>query len=308
MTEAFLGPLQRWMMHAGVLLMVGVATWSMIVRPAAISALAASGIGASAETRFRQLSGRVIRFGRGTTALLVPVWALGLVVQVLGFRDPFVPLRDDVFFLLGQTFWGTVWVAQGSVLLLLSLRVGRLQLSRRPRPWSSVVGLLVVALPVTLALSSHAMSESGIHRIIAVSADASHAVAAGAWMGSLALILLVRDRSEEAGSILAAQLRAFSPVALCAVPVLVVMGGTLSIYHLSSVEDLWSAPYGRILLGKVLLAGVVLLLGFLNWKRGLPILDASEGRRTVRRRAAWEVAAAGIVLAFTAVLTTTPSP
>ena len=306
MIEALLGPLQRWLMYAGVLLIVGVVAWTGIVRPAAISALRTDGVGPHTPMALQEVSRGVARVGRATAALLIPVWALSLVVQVLGFRDPFVPLSEDISFLLRETFWGTLWVAQGVILLLLSLSPGRL--ARRNALGRTAFAALVIALPVTLALSSHAMSETGTHRIIAVTADASHILAVGAWMGSLMLILLVGSRSGDPGSLLAAQLRAFSPVALTAVPVLILMGGTLSFYHLSAIQDLWSTPYGRVLLGKLLFAGTVLLLGLVNWRLGLPTLDSSTGRRTVRRRAAWEVATAGIVLAFTAVLTGMPSP
>ena len=306
MIEALLGPLQRWLMHAGVLLIVGVVAWTGIVRPAAISALRTDGVGPHTSTAFREISRGVARVGRATAALLIPVWALSLVVQLLGFRDPFVPLSEDLSFLLRETFWGMLWVSQGVILLLLSLSPGKL--ARRHALGRTAFAVLVIALPVTLALSSHAMSETGTHRIIAVTADASHILAVGAWMGSLMLILLVGSRSGDQGSLLAAQLRAFSPVALTAVPVLILMGGTLSFYHLSAVQDLWSTPYGRVLLGKLLFAGTVLLLGLVNWRLGLPTLDSPTGRRTVRRRAAWEVATAGIVLAFTAVLTGMPSP
>jgi len=304
--EALLGPLQRWLMHVGVLLIVGVVAWTGIVRPAAIAVLQTDDVGPQTPKAFQELSRGVARIGKATAILLIPVWVLSFVVQILGFRDPFVPLIEDVSFLLRETFWGKVWVVQGILLLLLSLNSGKL-VHRSALGWMALV-ILVIALPVTLALSSHAMSETGIHRIIAVIADASHILAVGAWMGSLTLILVVGSRLGDRESLLAAQLRAFSPVALTAVPVLILMGGTLSFYHLSAIQDLWSTPYGRVLLWKLLLAGTVLIMGLINWRFGLPTLESSTGRRTVRRRAAWEVATAGIVLAFTAVLTGIPTP
>ena len=308
MIEAFLGPLQRGLMHAGVLLLVGVAVWSRVLRPAATVMLQAQQALPATFEPFGEISLRVARIGRIATALLVPLWGLRLIVQVLGFRDPFVPLSEDISFLLGETFWGTVWIAQGIVLFLLIPSITPLVRSPRlTNGWLPGMAL-VAALPVTLALSSHSMSETGIHRFIAVGADGIHAFAAGAWMGSLALILLSRDRGQGQTAVLAAQLRAFSPVVLFAVPMLVGMGATLALYHLSSPQDLWSTPYGRLLSGKILSAGVVLFLGFLNWRRGLPLLDSERGRRSVRRRAVWEVTAASVVLAFTGVLTGTPSP
>ncbi len=321
MIEALLGPLQRAALQSGTVFVVGVGAWTWIVGPAADGLLRAEGNGSEPRRDLTRLRRAIIRSGSWVTGLLLPFWALGLVVQVAGFRDPFVPLREDVLFLLGSTFWGSVWLAQGLVLLLLGLSLRTLAGSGEPTdtsssdeairplgPRSTVTAVLIVALPVTLALSSHAMAVSGGHRIVAVAADASHALAAGTWIGSLALIVFVSRRSADRGLLVAAQLRAFSPMALVAVPVLLVMGGVLSVYHLSSIADLWSHPYGRLLSAKLLAAGAVLLLGLLNWRRGIPSLSSEAGRRMVRRRATWEVAAAALALAVTGVLTGTASP
>ena len=82
----------------------------------------------------------------------------------------------------------------------------------------------------------------------------------------------------------------------------------LGLAHVPTIQDLWEAPYGRVLVGKILLAGVVLFVGFVNWRRGLPVLDSHTGLRSVRRRAAFEVGLAGVVLGFAATLTGMTSP
>ena len=266
--------------------------------------------------------------GALTVALLILVWVLRLVVQVMGFRDPFVPLSEDVSFLVRDTFWGTVWLVQGALLPLLAaafwiarpgaLFGGRTKGGAPARPtdvrsgtspawWA--VGVLVLLLVATVALSSHAMGvESG--RAVAILADGVHALGAGAWIGSLGLILAV-GRPEggfDGGPLLAAQLRSFSRMAIVSVTALVATGTLLSWTHLDSVGDLWGSPYGRILSVKVLLAGAVFLLGLLNWRRGLPVLDTEEGLRGVRRRATWEVTLAAGVLLVAAVLGQTAEP
>ena len=104
------------------------------------------------------------------------------------------------------------------------------------------------------------------------------------------------------------QVRRFSPLALVAGSTLVVMGVFLSWTHLTSVSDLWATEYGRVLALKVGVAGAVFGLGFLNWRRGLPVLDTAEGVRAVERRAATEIGLATAVILLTAVLVHAPKP
>jgi putative copper export protein len=315
-TELLVPPLQRGLLHAGILLLVGATTWRTFIAPGAAARL---GGGGSAE--LAAVEHRLTRVVAVVAALLLGAWGLRLYVQLLGFRDPFVPLSEDVAFLLRETWWGTVWVAQGALLLLFALAMA--VASRRPPnpveprvPWGDptpppslpwrwrLAWVGVVGLAVTLALSSHAMSVPS-NRPLAVALDGAHALAAGAWIGTLALILGPgRDAASPGGaSRFAAQLHAFSPVAMVAVGVLLFAGGILSTQHVGSWGNLWGSTYGRVLLLKVGLAGAVLLLGAVNWRRGLPDLGTPAGVSRVRRRAAVEVGLAGAVLVATAVLT-----
>jgi len=248
-----------------------------------------------------------------------------MVVQVIGFRDPFAPLWDDVSLLLFQVFWGTVWMAQGVVLVLLA---AALWLARRrgatiagepseglPSEGLASLGagwaaaaVLMVALAATLALSGHAMgADSG--RALAVTADGIHTLAAGSWIGSLTVILTVGRAGGAGGpAVFAAQIRSFSPMALVSGAALVSMGVVLAWTHLHAVSDLWTLPYGRILSAKVALVLVIFGLGAWNWRRGLADCDTEDGADAVRRRATWEVSLAVGVILVTAVLVHSPKP
>ena len=249
-------------------------------------------------------------------------WVLKMVVQVMGFRDPFVPLWEDVSFLLFETFWGTVWMAQGVLIPILAIAFWRATTAtpgetagtsadpaRVGRSWLAAT-VLVLALATTLALSSHAMGvESG--RPFFVAADAAHAVAAGSWIGSLGIILTVGRTASGApldAELFAAQLRGFSPLAIVSVATLLSMGIVLAWTHLTAPSDLWTTTYGRILSAKIGGSAVVMLLGLANWQRGLPTLGTDVGSRVTHRRAAWEVSLAAIVLLLTAVLVHSPKP
>jgi len=310
MIDLLVPPLQRWLLFSGVVLLGGVAAWRVFVAPSAAALLGAEGPG-----RMGTREARVAAIGSATAGVLVAVWGLRLYTQLLGFRDPFTPLAEDLTFLVFETFWGTVWMAQGGILLVLALGLGLV--ARRPSmaiaarvEWGSpepppslpfswkLLNLGVLALVATVALSSHAMSVPA-NVPLAVALDGAHTLAAGAWIGSLALIL-----SGGGGpALLAAQLRAFSPVAMVSVGVLLFAGFILSTQHVMAWENLWSSGYGQVLLLKVAVACGVLLLGAVNWRRGLPVLDTPEGAAATRRRAWMEVGAAALVLAVTAWLT-----
>jgi putative copper export protein len=335
-TEAVLPPLQRFLLFSGVLLLVGAVSWRSFVAPWQPPDL---------RKDLRGIEVRLASLAAALALLLLPVWGMRLQVQVMEFRDPFAPLLDDVRFLLLETFWGKVWFAQGGLLLGLAPlfhRLGRRARRRReqesyaapgggdeepnrqvqsgaPHPPPSAgpaprlpVGWKaawtgVILLVLTLSLSSHAMSVPVLSPL-AVAMDAGHALAAGAWVGSLALILWLRPRDGRSVPVLAGQLKAFSYVAMGAVALLLLMGTVLGVLHVGEVRNLWASEYGRVFSLKVLAAGGVLLLGFRNWRYGLPVVEGEDGSRSVRRRATLEVGMAALVVLLTAILVGTPMP
>jgi putative copper export protein len=329
--DALIPVVQRWLLFSGALIVTGAVAWRALVLPRARFEL--NGGIPSPPSELPELTraeARVAGVGAVTSFVLLLAWGLRLYVQVMDFRDPFAPLSEDLAFLVFDTFWGTVWMAQGVVLSLMT--TGFLVLRRRagstppppagltpegipragPRPielparWG-VVAVAVVALLLTLSLSSHAMS-APYNRPLAVFVDFAHTAAAGAWMGSLALILTNSWRGDGTGRLPAAQLRGFSPVAMGAVGVLVFMGILLSTLHLPAISSLWETRYGRTLGIKVLLALGVLATGFWNWRRGLPAMDQEGGVRSIRRSGLLEVALAALVVLATALLVATPPP
>jgi putative copper export protein len=251
---------------------------------------------------------RVARMGMVIAFVLIGAWMLKMVVQVMGFRDPFVPLWDDVSFLLFETFWGTVWMAQGILLPLLAVAFWRARgISKGGWMAAAAIALGLVA---TLALSGHAMGVDAWRPLI-VSADGVHTLAAGSWIGTLAIILSVgrpEDGVTADPALYAAQIRSFSAMAIVSVAALVSMGVVLAWTHLGAISDLWTLRYGRVLTAKIALAGVCFGAGFVNWRKGLPALDTASGARVVQRRAAWEVSMAVGVLLVTAVLVHSPKP
>lgn len=310
---------QQALLFSATILLVGCVAWRVVVAPGARAALVARHEPVDALINLEPV---VIRCARLSALALVAAWGLRMVVQVIAFRDPFAPLRDDVSLLLFQTVWGSVWMTQGVVVavLLVVLFAGV-----RPRAdgegddaldvtasWGALL-LLTLALAATLAMSGHAMGVAP-WRAAAVTADALHTVAAGTWIGTLAVILTA-SRSSVSGAArgegeaaFGAQIRRFSPLALLSGGVLLTMGAALSYTHLTAVSDLWQTGYGRVLSGKIGLVVVIFGVGFWNWRRGVPISDSADGMRDIRRRGTWEVGVAAGVLLLTAILVHSTKP
>jgi len=294
--------LQQWALFTGAVLAIGCVAWTLYVVPTIAGA-------AREEDRslLRTMERRVATLGATSSMVLVVAWLLRGAVQLWTFRDPFVPLGEDISFLLFEMFWGTVWMAQGVIVVLLLLAHlasrppldgGRVPVPARVSTARWITGALSLALIASLSMSSHAMGASP--RSVAVTADGLHMLAAGTWIGSLAVILAA-SRGSEPG-LFAAQVRAFSPMAVLSVGVLTAMGGYLAWTNLDAVSDLWTRPHGRVLSVKVLVASVVLLTGWWNWRKGIPSLDRAEGASLVRRNATFELAVAMCVLLLTAIL------
>ena len=301
MIDSLLATFQQWLLFTGAVLAVGCVAWRLVIVPAVLRGAP------SANPELTRIERSVAATGVLAGSVAVIAWALRMVVQVRGFRDPFVPLLEDVSFLLFETFWGTVWMAQGAVLPLL---VGAFVWARGGSfaAWRSAA-LLALALVATLSMASHAMGVEGA-RVLFVTADAVHALAAGCWIGSLAVVVTVGRPGLTGGgrALFAAQLRAFSPMAIVSVAALVTMGSLLSYEHVGALSNLWGTGYGRVLMGKVGVFGAVSFVGFINWRRGLVVSDTEDGSRSVHRRATVEVGLAVGVLLLTAVLVHSVKP
>lgn len=209
-------------------------------------------------------------------------------------RFPGDPLPGAVDMLLG-TSWATSWwwaLGGASVFLLGCLLASR----GRSSGWTlAALGLL--PLVVFPGLTGHANGAD--QRILALAADAVHVTAAGVWIGSLGVILLVGRRS------LQPLIEAFSPVAMVSVALLVASGAMASLRLTDAVSDYWTTEYGRILSLKVGLFLVVAAIGAWNWRRGRPKLGSPEGEGVVVRSASLEFVLAQVVLVVTAVLVRT---
>lgn len=215
--------------------------------------------------------------------------------------------------LLTGTGWGVAWVLQAmaTVAFFVGLAVARAP-HGRSAGWmgAAAAALLLAAVP---ALSGHAASVESLTGL-AIAADVAHVLGGGIWLGTLAVILAaglpaaLTAPDGEGPRAVATMVHAFSPVALVGAGVAAATGVAAALVHTAAVSDLWTTGYGRMILLKVALLGIVAALGFFNWRVIRPALgtDAATGR--LRRSARAEVAMGVAVVLVTAILVALPTP
>jgi len=164
---------------------------------------------------------------------------------------------------LFETQFGRVWQLRLGVIAAVFVAVvsGRAQIkARRMLIW--VPWLLSIAFLVSLAWISHAAAR--MHPL-GLFSDVVHLCAAGAWIGGLVpLTLFLGCASFSLGQTVASVLLRFSMLSLCCVSVLIVTGISNSWLLVGSLHALFTTPYGRLLLLKLTLFGILIGFGARN--------------------------------------------
>ncbi|MGE3843553.1 MAG: copper resistance D family protein [Vicinamibacterales bacterium] len=191
-----------------------------------------------------------------------------------------------------ESRWGNGWRLQISASAVLLLAVVVLT----PRFRWLLFGAGAVGLSLVMPMLGHAAGSwlrYGIH--------AAHNLAAAIWIGSLGAITIASWRPSTRVAI-QPLVRAFSPFALASSSVVFVSGAIAAWMYVGSWTSLWIAPYGRVLIFKLVGVALVVAFGWMNWRtvrRGRP-------PRPQTMTAEWVIAMA--VLGLTGVLTETEHP
>ncbi len=200
-----------------------------------------------------------------------------------------------------DTTWGLGWRWQiTAAFLAVTFLVSSFYLRRARTALTVAAALVVIA---TAPLTGHAVSREGA-AWLSVVVQIGHMAGVSLWVGTLFTVMVIIRPGN--GDAFAAAIRAFSPLAVGAVSVLLLSGVLTAIIYLDSISDLWTGVYGRTLVLKVLLFGVVAGLGAYNWRRLKPALDQPKTVALLTRSARAELVIAGVTLGVTAVLVALP--
>lgn len=204
-------------------------------------------------------------------------------------------------------------VAAASALAVLALaRPGR-------RTWIACA-LFGTIVCVSLAWMGHAAATEGTGAAIHLASDALHLLAAAAWIGALAAFLILVATSARATGpaqqAVYAALHGFSGIGSVLVATLLATGLVNSWFLVGpdGLQGLWTTPYGRLLLTKLGLFGLMLALAAGNRFALTPRLGRSLAREAapgaafaaLRASLVLEAIAGVLVLALVAWLGTLP--
>jgi putative copper resistance protein D len=144
------------------------------------------------------------------------------------------------------------------------------------------------------------------YRWLLMALTLGHHAAGGAWIGGLPY-LLVALRHTPDDAIAGRLTRRFSRLAMGSVAALTGAGGALGIVYVGSAAALEGTTYGAMLLAKVVLTGMLLLFGALNFKIVRAVRSGSNPELLpLRRFAEAELGIGFTVLLTAASLTSTP--
>ncbi|MFN3286241.1 MAG: CopD family protein [bacterium] len=205
-----------------------------------------------------------------------------------------------------QGLWATLWtlVRTSQEGLSLLLRVGGAVLAvdaaRTGSPW--VAGLAGGAALLGNTVTSHAWAAG----LLAVLVDWLHLAAASVWVGGLACLALLLSPAR-ARDTAARLVRTFSRWAGYALAAVAVTGAYAAVLHVPGWDALLGTGYGRWLVAKTLLVGLLAALGAFNRYRLLPRLEVARGAlRRLRLSVRAEAAVAFLVLLAAGGLAVTP--
>jgi putative copper export protein/methionine-rich copper-binding protein CopC len=295
----------RWLQFIAILVLTGAAAFKLVVL-----ALFAKNRQPDSPM-LGTASSRAANVGFYAALALAVVVLLRLVAQsyaMHGTASGFAPAA--MWPMIGKTNWGWGWLLQ---FLATAVAIAGFSAARRgsTRAWSiAAVGAVLGAFAP--ALSGHAASAPML-RPLAIFADGVHILGASGWLGSLLVLLVagtppaMRLDVEDRGPAVADLLSVYSPTALAFAGVTALAGVFLGWIHLGTIPALWQTEYGKTLLVKLAVLGIVTATGAYNFLYLGPRMGEIAGVKNIRRSATIELAIAAVVLLVTAVLVATPT-
>lgn len=300
------------------------ARWLTFVATIVVTGVCAVGLGilprASVDTEARRtIAHDLSGVGIISSLALIPASLLRLADQLFALRSSGDPLFAGFAPLMMSTTWGTGFRWQSAAILVTL--VGMLLIRRAPQaPWRWLLATAgAIGLCATPSLQGHAIGNE-FYTTIAVTADITHVLGAGLWLGGIAAIGWLGCTipnsdgivQPERAAVADARLRLLVPlvpaIALTGAALLVSSGTVSSVLELRTVSDLWDTEWGRYVLLKGALVLGIMTLGAVNWRRLGPAMRVTVGVPALRRSLLIELALAAIVLVVTALLVVTPLP
>ena len=297
-----LEPVDRWLVLLGGLTLVGGMAFHLLVSRPTLNALS-PGLALA-------VSADISRLAKAAFGVFLLASAAQLVIQAsVVFESSLIgTLGGPAWELAFDTDWGHLWLwrtvlaTASAATAIVGWRLGR----------DAIVITLAAALGagalLTISLSSHAAATVNV-QTAAIISDFIHLICVSIWVGGLfglavTLRLLARNGDAETRRhARSALVRRFSLVAGLSVSAIVVTG-LYGAWAQILVPAAFQTPYGRVLIAKVTIVGLLLLIAAVNlvWIRPRLGQGGAAGL-WLRRLVAAEIALASLVLLSVGFLT-----
>ncbi|WP_419851453.1 copper resistance D family protein [Candidatus Poriferisocius sp.] len=186
----------------------------------------------------------------------------------------------------------------GGLVVVLALFRAVANPPRMPTVVTALIGgALVIA---SFAFDGHTVTEGPrwLHSIASV----SHVSAAAVWSGGVVLLADLLWRRHRRGADVIRPLMRFSRMAASALVLAGAAGTVMAILVLNRFADLWSTPWGRLLLAKIALVAVAAAIGGHNRWVLIPAVER-HGEPAVHRRLRRAAVVEAVALLCVAVIT-----
>jgi putative copper resistance protein D len=206
---------------------------------------------------------------------------------------------------LEQTPPGQVWIVRSGI----GVALGFLLCFPRGQ-WRWWLGaLLAAAFTGSLTWLGHAGAGEDRQRVVMLTADVFHLMAASFWPAGLLPFALLLRRTIKAGALPAAYAaaRRFSAMSLITVSVLAASGLVNAYFLVGSFHALLATDYGRLLMLKLAFFAAAATLGAWNLLVHEPRIETTPGALGSMARKVWIEAALGaFIILVVAILGTLP--
>lgn len=206
-----------------------------------------------------KISGRLKKVTWIALALLGVALFMQLFVQTsittgVSISESFGPSKLAAFL---TTKTGYIWISEFIVWLLLAIFTIMMFFKNKQWSWfallteSALIGYLIFAK----AQNGHAAASAD--KIVSITADMLHMIAASVWVGGILVLLFVLPKTGKAREIWSR----LAIVAIIAVASILVSGLLMAVMNIGQMSNLFTTNYGQILLFKIGLFLLMALLG-----------------------------------------------
>ncbi|MEH2485696.1 putative copper resistance protein D [Bradyrhizobium sp. AZCC 2230] len=258
--------------------------------------------GASLGAVFRTHARRVSSFALAIAVITGAIWLLLESASMSGLPLHDALTADVLSTVINETQFGEVMIVRAGFAICVAacLVLDRTAIAQ----WFGLMASFAFA--ASLAWTGHAGATVGAMGYLHLAADALHLIAAAAWLGGLAPLVLLLTAAYRNGAILLATdaVRRFSTLGIISVTVLMLSGLINTTILVGSFRALIVTSYGQLLLLKLALFAVMLALATINRLLLAPRLARSGGLRWLARNSSIELALGLAIFAIVGLLGT----